>query len=75
MTGRLMLASLALVLTVEVADPTGVREAAGFVEVAGKDREDTKFTWSLESEHLWKEVFNKLANVTKVDIVALAPKS
>ncbi len=37
-----MLARLALVLTVEVVDPTGVREAAGFVKVAGEDREDTK---------------------------------
>ena len=42
MTGRLMLASLALVLTVEVADPTVLREAAGFLGVAGEDREDTK---------------------------------
>ncbi len=42
MSGRLMLANLALVLTVEVVDPTAVREAAGLVEAAGKDREDTK---------------------------------
>ena len=42
MTERLMLAKLALVLTVEVVDPTVVREAVAFVEAAGKDREDTK---------------------------------
>ena len=37
-----MLARLALVLTVEVVDPTGIREAAGLVEVAREDRKDTK---------------------------------